>query len=356
MKTDIVAFHQIGHALGEIPRPTSSANTAVADATVPAAGAHSISGAFEPHQPAPDLSTNFDDAHSRYLTSHNATPLFPIPPSVPSQRTLHKVPTRPIFPNLDRHEDQFAAAARKVPRRDNTPPASGKTLKRDSSEVVSPTSTSAPKPRKVKRTMGKARDSSDDEVGSEVVAAEFELVIHVHRPPKPTATSAGRRKMSAKPAKVEPVIFGPAASNTDASWKDFLRILAELLDTTTALLATHSFQWKYLKPGNCPWLPLGNENAYRSLTRQLREPPKNVSGSYIVVKMDAPVQKPVDRSKVWFSLSQISTLKLITELESLGPFRMLKTKLDGLMMRMMKTLMMLAKERRYFLSFKLNAP
>ncbi|KAF8187424.1 hypothetical protein BJ912DRAFT_1059774 [Pholiota molesta] len=281
----------LGHYLGEIPRPSANA------ATIPT---HGASVNLDAHHPPSTSSTDVEDPYSAFLASHNATPLFPMPPIVPSQSN-NILSAPPTYPTP--HHNDYEPLAWSSPPRNTTPPPT--TLKRDYSDIVSPESAPAPKP-KVKKTAKKARDSSDDEA-DDAAPAQFELVVHVYKPLKLATTSAGRRKPPTKPVKAEPTSLGPAASNTDVSWKKFLRVLAELLETTPSFLAIHSFQWKFLKPGNSPWLPLASEIAYQSLIRQLREPPKNVSGSYIVVKMDAPVQQPVDRSKPWTLDSQNQT-------------------------------------------------
>ncbi|KAF8959735.1 hypothetical protein BDZ97DRAFT_1761251 [Flammula alnicola] len=132
----------------------------------------------------------------------------------------------------------------------------------------------------------KASTSHNDVSDDELEPAKFELVVWAIKPVK--TTTAGRKK-TAKVAKVEPSSFGPGESNTDLDWASFLEIVADLLETKPVMLVLHSLEWKWLKPANSPWLPLRTQSAYHSLVRQLRAPPKNVSGAYIIVKMDWPL-------------------------------------------------------------------
>ena len=136
----------------------------------------------------------------------------------------------------------------------------------------------------------RSQDRADDDED-----LKFELVVWAVKPVK--AVAAARSKKG-KAAKVEPITFGPADSNTGVEWESFLEILADLLETKPLLLVVHSFEWKWLKPANSPWLPLRAPSAYESLIRQLRAPPRNVSGSYIIIRMEQPIQQPVDRTKV----------------------------------------------------------
>jgi hypothetical protein len=125
--------------------------------------------------------------------------------------------------------------------------------------------------------------------------SKFELVVWAVKPVK--AITAARLKRE-KVAKAEPITFGPADLNTGVDWESFLEILADLLKTKLVLLVIHSFEWKWLKPANSPWLLLQTPSAYESLMHQLHVLLKNMSGSYIIIRMEQPVQQPVDRTKV----------------------------------------------------------
>lgn len=133
------------------------------------------------------------------------------------------------------------------------------------------------------------QDTSDDDE-----ELKFELVVWAIKPVKDV--TAVRHKKS-KTAKVELITFGPADADTGVKWESFLEILADLLEMNPLLLVVHSFEWKWLKPANSPWLPLRAPSAYKSLICQLQAPPKNVSGSYIIMRMEQLLQQPVDHTK-----------------------------------------------------------
>jgi hypothetical protein len=123
---------------------------------------------------------------------------------------------------------------------------------------------------------------------------EYEIVVWAM--PAPRKSSSSRSKKKAQ--KVEPLSLGPVTAQLGLQWEDFLEILADLLETEPSFLVQHTFEWRWLKPANSPWLPLHTDAAYSSLIKQLKAPPRNVSGKYIIVRMAKPVKKPVNPGMV----------------------------------------------------------
>jgi len=117
-------------------------------------------------------------------------------------------------------------------------------------------------------------------------------------PVKPTRKSAGTGRAKKPAAKVDPHGLGPGTADVGMEWEAFLEVIAEVLETEPGFLFIDSMEWRWVKPANSMFLPLRSRLAYISMIKQLKAPPKNVSGSYIIVRMDEPVRKPVDRTKV----------------------------------------------------------
>jgi hypothetical protein len=97
---------------------------------------------------------------------------------------------------------------------------------------------------------------------------------------------------------VDPHALGPGAADVGMEWQAFLEVIAEVLETEPSFLFVDSMEWRWVKLANSMFLPLRSRLAYLSMIKQLKAPPKNVSGSYIIVRMDEPVKKPIDRTKV----------------------------------------------------------
>jgi len=195
-----------------------------------------------------------------------------IPSQLHMQRHVSPTPTHVTHPDHIIHNELTPSTP--LPTHNRITPASGR-------------QTVGAKPTK---STTRHQDTSDDDD-----ELKFELVMWAIKPVK--AVMAVRHKKS-KTAKVEPITFGPADADTGIEWESFLEILADLLEMKPLLLVVHSFEWRWLKPANSPWLPLRAPSAYESLIRQLRAPPKNVSGSYIIIRMEQPLQQPVDHTKV----------------------------------------------------------
>ncbi|KAJ7260750.1 hypothetical protein C8J57DRAFT_1184620 [Mycena rebaudengoi] len=120
----------------------------------------------------------------------------------------------------------------------------------------------------------------------------FEIMIQTY----PSVRKMVGKKKAPKP---EASSHGPIEANTDMSWEDLLSAMAGELGTDPAFLVISSCEWRWIKPNNSVFLPLRTESGFKSLLKQLRAPPKNVSGQYILVKMDEPVRKPAAVKMPW---------------------------------------------------------
>ncbi|KAJ7710716.1 hypothetical protein B0H17DRAFT_1190411 [Mycena rosella] len=150
---------------------------------------------------------------------------------------------------------------------------------------------SKPKATRTRRKAVSPAPEVDDDAENAVV--DFEVVIHS----VPLAKKGTARK--AKSKKVEPKPYGPLEANTKITWPAFLDMLAHLLETQAAFLVVSSFMWRWLKPTNSSFLPMASEAGFKSLIRQIRSPPKGVSGAYIIIKMDQPVKPPAGGQMPW---------------------------------------------------------
>ena len=123
---------------------------------------------------------------------------------------------------------------------------------------------------------------------------EYEIVVWVMPAHKKSSSGHSRKKAP----KVEPLALGPVTVQLELQWEDFLKILIDLLETEPFFLKQYTYEWCWLKLVNSPWLPLHTDAAYGSLIKQLKAPPCNVSGKYIIVHMAEPVKKPVNPGMV----------------------------------------------------------
>ncbi|KAJ6625336.1 hypothetical protein B0H10DRAFT_2212011 [Mycena sp. CBHHK59/15] len=96
-------------------------------------------------------------------------------------------------------------------------------------------------------------------------------------------------------------IMGPIEANTDMAWDDSVDNLAGLLGASSEFLVVSSMEWHWLKPQNSAWLPHHTESGYNSLIKQCLSPPKNVSPSYIIIKIDPLMKSPPSQSMPWAS-------------------------------------------------------
>ncbi|KAJ7643388.1 hypothetical protein DFH06DRAFT_1426368 [Mycena polygramma] len=138
---------------------------------------------------------------------------------------------------------------------------------------------------------------SPDPEGSEAV--EFEIVIWTYPAAKKSVSVS--RKPPKKVAKPEPTTHGPISANTDMTWGDLVDTFGELLETSGEFLVISSVQWRWLKPANSSWLPLRDARGHASLIKQVLSPPKAVSSTYIIVRMDEPMKAPPPVSMPWAS-------------------------------------------------------
>ncbi|EDR01489.1 uncharacterized protein LACBIDRAFT_333241 [Laccaria bicolor S238N-H82] len=105
----------------------------------------------------------------------------------------------------------------------------------------------------------------------------------------------GRAKKSAD--KVDPHGLGPRMTDVGMEWEAFLEVIAEILEEELAFLFVDSVEWHWIKPTNSMFLSLCSRLAYISMMKKFKRSrlsQKYVSGSYIVIRMDEPVKKPVN--------------------------------------------------------------
>jgi hypothetical protein len=110
----------------------------------------------------------------------------------------------------------------------------------------------------------------------------FELLVYVIIPDKRVRQRGGKTKSE----KREPLKKGPIEVNVNSEWNPFLHGIAELLQTTTANLITDTFEWRWLKPANGPWLPLTSERGFCSMVKQIVMLTK--SDPYVILRMQSP--------------------------------------------------------------------
>jgi hypothetical protein len=114
------------------------------------------------------------------------------------------------------------------------------------------------------------------------VHVTFELLVHVTMPDKRVRQRGGKTKSE----KQEPLKRGPIEVNVDSKWNPFLQGIAELVQTTTTNLIVDSFEWRWLKPANGPWLPLTSERGFSSMVKQIVVLTK--SDPYVILRMSSP--------------------------------------------------------------------
>ncbi|KAF8511761.1 hypothetical protein JB92DRAFT_354852 [Gautieria morchelliformis] len=96
-----------------------------------------------------------------------------------------------------------------------------------------------------------------------------------------------------KLVKQTPLCFGPLEFTVFTTWKDFLQAVAEACHASKEGLDVQSLCWKWIKPANCPQLPLSTLAAFASLKKKLTG-----TQPTIVLTMKAP-QPVVSKEPDW---------------------------------------------------------
>ncbi|KIK00477.1 hypothetical protein K443DRAFT_7609 [Laccaria amethystina LaAM-08-1] len=210
---------------------------------------HQIAPIHTPHTPSTHNYSSLSRA-SMPIT-HSSTPIIPLreaptifdTPVVPSH--THTIPSQiPIVPS------QECIPIPTTPIAPPTPTPQPKQTRTTAPRGIAHTTrTSTPRPPLHSQPLAPVEDDS-----TEPSPTEYEIMVW---PVKPTRKSASTSRTRKPAAKVDPHALGPGVA--------------------------------------------GLSGAYLSMIKQLKAPPKNVSGSYIIVRMDEPVKKPIDRTKPWNS-------------------------------------------------------
>ena len=119
----------------------------------------------------------------------------------------------------------------------------------------------------------------------------FELLLTLVYPSKRVRTSSKKTK-NMKP---ESDNKGPYDVPINIEWDAFLGVVAEKLMVVPSTLVVTSFKWHWLKPASSPWLPIQDENGFASMLKKV----KTKSDPYIIVRMQAPIQRKVTATLVF---------------------------------------------------------
>jgi hypothetical protein len=113
----------------------------------------------------------------------------------------------------------------------------------------------------------------------------FELLIQVVQPIK-------RARGATKKTKGEEVkSYGPISFTADISWDNFIATIAKELSCRDEQLNVTTFEWRWAKPANSPWIPVQNENGLSSLLNKIVKSPPT---GYVLLHMQLP--KPAVQS------------------------------------------------------------
>jgi hypothetical protein len=113
----------------------------------------------------------------------------------------------------------------------------------------------------------------------------FELLITIMHPSKRVRTP-NRKTKNMKPVSEDK---GPFNVSVEIGWVAFLDVIAENLVVQRSDLIVTSLVWHWLKPASGPWLPVQDENGYKSMLKKI----KTKVEPYVIVRMQPPIQKKV---------------------------------------------------------------
>jgi hypothetical protein len=107
----------------------------------------------------------------------------------------------------------------------------------------------------------------------------FELLIQVVQPSK-------RARGASKKTKAEEVkAYGPVPLTADISWGDFTGIIAKELSCRDEQLNVCTFEWRWSKPANSPWIPVQTETGLLSMLNKIVKSPPT---GYVLLHMQLP--------------------------------------------------------------------
>lgn len=113
----------------------------------------------------------------------------------------------------------------------------------------------------------------------------FELLVQVVQPTK-------RARGASKKTKAEEIkSYGPIAFTADTSWDNFIATIAKELSCRDEQLNIATFEWRWPKPANSPWIPVQTENGLSSLLNKIVKSPPT---GYVLLHMQLP--KPAVQS------------------------------------------------------------